>query len=279
MALFSGAGGSLNCYSPHCTTNEILPNEGGSYSVSCHLTGYLPCLADVTCSFAHTVVDDKARTQQLTACFSLTGRRQHSNSILHDQRLMESMDTPHVYLRNSRKYSWLLIFAQVTLGCIFLRCRELLCRNSLNDQVSSALENFFEVVSLLRGLLGGCFGLFVSFFLSYLDFGIEQSVIIFLLGLQFSAFAAACVCECVWVRLSVCVCLDERVLGVIPQFCFSFFCVKIFFYRFSRVNHCLLYEYFNELYTVWMKCYLKKKQKLLYPIKFILNFEQMNVFK
>lgn len=139
------------------------------------------------------------------------------------------MDTPHVYLRNSRRYSWLLIFAQVTLGCIFLRCRELLCRNSLNDQVSSALENFFEVVSLLRGLLGGCFVLlffcFCFFFLSYLDFWIEQSVVIFLLGLQFSAFAAACVCvgvfECVRVLGWMCV-------GVIPQFCFSFFVWKSF---------------------------------------------------
>lgn len=139
------------------------------------------------------------------------------------------MDTPHVYLRNSRKYSWLLIFAQVTLGCIFLRCRELLCRNSLNDQVSSALENFFEVVSLLRGLLGGCFGLFVSFFLSYLDFGIEQSVIIFLLGLQFSAFAAACVCvdvcECVW----VCACAWMNVCWVwYLNFVFPFFVWKSF---------------------------------------------------
>lgn len=90
------------------------------------------------------------------------------------------------------------------------------------------LRTFFEVVSLLRGLLGGCFGLFV-FFLSYLDFGIEQSVIIFLLGLQFSAFAAACVHGCVWVCLSVCVCLDECVLGVIPQLCFSFFlCENLF---------------------------------------------------
>lgn len=79
----------------------------------------------------------------------------------------------------------------------------------------------------------------------------EQSVIIFLLGLQFSALAAACVCEwvrsgaCAWVNVCGC---DTSVLV------FFFFgvcvCVKIFFYRFSRVNHCLLYEYFNELYTV-----------------------------
>lgn len=140
------------------------------------------------------------------------------------------MDTPHVYLRNSRRYSWLLIFAQVTLGCIFLRCRELLCRNSLNDQVSSALENFFWGSFFTQRTLGGlfCSSVFLFlffFFLSYLDFWIEQSVVIFLLGLQFSAFAAACVCvgvfECVRVLGWMCV-------GVIPQFCFSFFVWKSF---------------------------------------------------
>lgn len=159
-------GGSLNRYSPRSISApkpRFSQTEGSSYSLSCHLTSYLPYLANITCSFVHTVVDDKARTQQLTACFSLAGQRQHSSSILHDQRLMESMDTPHVYLRNSRKYTWLLIFAQVTLGCIFLRCRELLCRNSLNDQVSSALENFFWGSFFTQRTPGGLFW-FVCFF-------------------------------------------------------------------------------------------------------------------
>lgn len=175
------------------------------------------------------------------------------------------MDTPHVYLRNSRRYSWLLIFAQVTLGCIFLRCRELLCRNSLNDQVSSALENFLEVVSLLRGLgVGGLFWFF-GFFFPELP-GLSDRTIShhFPFGPPILCFC----CSLVWVCgcLSACVCRAECV-GVRPHFWFSFFffSVKIFFYRFSRVNHCLLYEYFNELYTIWMKCYLKKKPNCCIP--------------
>lgn len=49
---------------------------------------------------------------------------------------------------------------------------------------------------------GGLFWFFGFFFLSYLDSQIEQSVIVFLLGLQFSAFAAAL---CAWVLECVCV--------------------------------------------------------------------------
>ena len=156
---------------------------------------------------------------------------------------MESMDTPHVYLRNSRKYTWLLIFAQVTLGCIFLRCRELLCRNSLNDQVSSALENFFWGSFFTQRTPGGLFW-FVCFFPELPGLWNRTISHHFPFGPTVFCF---CCSLCAW----MCV-------GVIPQLCFSFFCVKIFFYRFSRINHCLLYEYFNELYTVWMKCYLNK---------------------
>lgn len=110
--------------------------------------------------------------------------------------------------------------------------------------------------------LGGLFWFFGVFFLSYLDSQIEQSVIVFLLGLQFSALAAA-LCGCVGARVRACAGLSVWVWDL--TFGFPFFCVKIFFYRFSRVNHCLLYEYFNELYTVWMKCYLKKKPNCCIP--------------
>lgn len=67
-------------------------------------------------------------------------------------------------------------------------------------------------------------------------------------------------CSLVCVGARVCVCARLSVWVWDLTFGFPFFCVKIFFYRFSRVNHCLLYEYFNELYTVWMKCYLKRKK-------------------
>lgn len=164
----------------------------------------------------------------INGLFFLAGRRQHSSSTLHDQRLIESMDTPHVYLRNGRRYSWLLIFAQVTLGCIFLRCRELLCRNSSNDQVSSALENFLEVVSLLRGLgVGGLFWFF-GFFFPELP-GLSDRTIShrFPFGPPILCFC----CSLVWVRgcSSACVCWAECV-GVRPHFWFSFFflCENLF---------------------------------------------------
>lgn len=211
-------------------------------------------------SFGQKVVDDKAEPQHLTGCSSLAGRRQHSSSILHDQRLIESMDTPHVYLRNSRRYSWLLIFAQVTLGCIFLRCRELLCRNSLNDQVSSALENFFWGSFFTQRTLGGlfcssvfCFCFFFPELPGLLNRTISRH---FPFGPTIFCFCCSLrVCGCVW----VCACAWMNVCGCDTSILFFLFCVKIFFYRFSRVDHCLLYEYFSELYTVWMKCYLKKK--------------------
>lgn len=80
---------------------------------------------------------------------------------------------------------------------------------------------------------------FVLFFLSYLDSLIEQSIIFF-----FWAYSFLLLLQPVCVFGCMCV-------GVIPQnFVFPFLCVKNFFYTFSRVNHCLLYEYFNELYTV-----------------------------
>lgn len=153
-------GGFFNSYNPtehFCTTGQVLPKWGSLF------LSHPPSLSAGTLWACTWGCCCWSQTPVINGLFLLAGRRQHSSSTLHDQRLIESMDTPHVYLRNSRRYSWLLIFAQVTLGCIFLRCRELLCRNSLNDQVSSALENFLEVVSLLRGLWGGCFG-FLGFF-------------------------------------------------------------------------------------------------------------------
>lgn len=143
-----------------CTMGQILPKWRSlflSHPPSLSAGTLWACPWSCCCCWSQVPV--------INGLFFLAGRRQHSSSTLHDQRLIESMDTPHVYLRNSRRYSWLLIFAQVTLGCIFLRCRELLCRNSSNDQVSSALENFLEVVSLLRGLgVGGLFWFFGFFF-------------------------------------------------------------------------------------------------------------------